>query len=125
MENTIIEPKFNGIDVIGDSPILRRNQVLRPRARALHVQDFQHPSGRKVSSKPFLDDNTFGAPEPAVAAGNPTPAQTAGERQMKSGDETLLLPTPTWQRSAHASAGRHLAADDLQRSCSRSSCRGS
>jgi parallel beta-helix repeat protein len=68
VENTIIGPKFNGIDVIGDSPILRRNQVLRPRARALHVQDFRHPDGRKESSKPFLDNNTFGAPEPAVAA---------------------------------------------------------
>ena len=35
IDNTIIEPKFNGIDVIGDSPNLRRNQVLRrPRLRA-------------------------------------------------------------------------------------------
>ena len=35
VDNTIIEPKFNGIDVIGDSPNLRRNQVLaRPRVRA-------------------------------------------------------------------------------------------
>jgi hypothetical protein len=63
VDNTIIEPKFNGIDVIGDSPILRRNQVLRPHAFALHVEDFQPPAGGdRVQSKPFLDDNTFEKP---------------------------------------------------------------
>ena len=60
VENTIIEPKFNGIDVIGDSPILRRNQVLRPHAYALHVEDFQPPNGQKVRAQPFLDNNNFG-----------------------------------------------------------------
>ena len=57
--NTIIEPKFNGIDVIGDSPILRRNQVVRAHALALHVEDFQAPNGKKVQSQPFLDNNNF------------------------------------------------------------------
>jgi parallel beta-helix repeat protein len=60
VENTIIEPKFNGIDVIGDSPILRRNQVLRPHAYALHIEDFQPPNGQKVRAQPFLDNNNFG-----------------------------------------------------------------
>ncbi|HEV7610971.1 MAG TPA: right-handed parallel beta-helix repeat-containing protein [Steroidobacteraceae bacterium] len=60
VDNTIIEPKFNGIDVIGDSPNLRRNQVLRAHAYALHVEDFQPPSGSKVQSQPFLDNNNFG-----------------------------------------------------------------
>jgi len=60
VENTIIEAKFNGIDVIGDSPILRRNQVLRAHAYALHVEDFQPPNGQKVQSQPFLDNNNFG-----------------------------------------------------------------
>jgi parallel beta-helix repeat protein len=59
-DNTIIEPKFNGIDVIGDSPNLRRNQVLRAHAYALHVEDFQPPNGPKVQSQPFLDNNNFG-----------------------------------------------------------------
>jgi hypothetical protein len=59
-DNTIIEPKFNGIDVVGDSPVLRHNQVLRPHAFALHVEDFQPPDGRKVHSQPFLDNNNFG-----------------------------------------------------------------
>ena len=58
-DNTIIEPKFNGIDVIGDSPILRRNQVLRAHAYALHVEDFQPPTGPKVQSQPFLENNNF------------------------------------------------------------------
>jgi parallel beta-helix repeat protein len=60
VDNTIIEAKFNGIDVIGDSPILRRNQVLRPHAYALHVEDFQPVRGQKVRSQPFLDNNNFG-----------------------------------------------------------------
>jgi parallel beta-helix repeat protein len=60
VDNTIIEPKFNGIDVIGDSPILRRNQVLRPHAFALHIEDFQPANGQKVQSQPFLDNNNFG-----------------------------------------------------------------
>jgi parallel beta-helix repeat protein len=77
VDNTVIGAKFNGIDVIGDSPILRRNQILRPRARALHVQDFDYPDGRKVSSKPFLDNNTFGQPEPAIAAGARVPAENS------------------------------------------------
>jgi parallel beta-helix repeat protein len=59
VENTIIEPKFNGIDVIGDSPILRRNQVLRPHALALHTEEFARPGGQKVQAQPFLDNNSF------------------------------------------------------------------
>lgn len=67
--NTIIQPRFNGIDVVGDSPVLRQNQVLRPHARALHVEDFQPPGGVKVQSRPFLDNNQFGAPDTSVATG--------------------------------------------------------
>lgn len=69
VDNTIIEPKFNGIDVIGDSPILRHNQVLRPHAFALHVEDFQAPGGgNKVESKPFLENNTFDKPAAVTKA---------------------------------------------------------
>jgi parallel beta-helix repeat protein len=77
--NTIIEPKFNGIDVIGDSPVLRRNQVLRAHANALHVEDFQVPNGQKVLSQPFLDNNNFGngpaAKSSTAVAAQPTPTQ--------------------------------------------------
>lgn len=67
--NTIIEPKFNGIDVVGASPILRRNEVLRPRALALQVKDFTSPQGRTIRSKPFLDHNSFDAPGKTAANG--------------------------------------------------------
>src|SRR5437588_788823 len=59
--NTIIEPKFNGIDVLGDSPILRHNQVLRPHAFALHVLDYQTPGGQTFAARPFLEGNNFRA----------------------------------------------------------------
>jgi hypothetical protein len=68
-DNTIIAPQFNGIDVIGDSPILRNNQVLQPRAYALHVTDYQQPDGKKVLSHPTLENNNFRAAAPAVADG--------------------------------------------------------
>ena len=68
VDNIIIEPKFNGIDVIGDSPNLRRNQVLRAHAYALHVEDFRPPDGQKITSKPVLDNNNFGSSLVNVAA---------------------------------------------------------
>jgi hypothetical protein len=67
-DNTIIGPQFNGIDVVGDSPILRSNQVLQARAYPLHVVDFDRPDGTRVPSHPVLENNNFRA-EPAVAAG--------------------------------------------------------
>jgi hypothetical protein len=80
IDNTIIEPKFDGIDVIGDSPILRRNQVVRPHASALHVEDYQTPDGKKVQSQPFLDNNNFdyspAAKSAATVAVQPQSART-------------------------------------------------
>ena len=74
IDNTIIEPKFNGIDVIGDSPILRNNHVVRPRALALKVVDFQSPEGKMVRSQPFLEGNNFDARGVIVAAEAPAPS---------------------------------------------------
>jgi parallel beta-helix repeat protein len=76
--NTIIEPKFNGIDVIGDSPVLRHNEVLRAHAYPLHVEDYQAPNGQKTRSQPFLDDNNFGnnslvTADSATVAAQPNP----------------------------------------------------
>jgi parallel beta-helix repeat protein len=68
IDNTVIEPKSNGIDVIGDSPILRRNHVLRPRGLALKVIDFQPEGAAKIRSQPFLDGNNFNAAGAIVAA---------------------------------------------------------
>ncbi len=74
VSNTIIAAKFNGIDVIGDSPILRDNQVLQAHAYALHVEDFQPPAGARVPSQPFLDNNNFGD-SPVSRSGNSVAAQ--------------------------------------------------
>jgi parallel beta-helix repeat protein len=80
IDNTIIEPKFNGIDVIGDSPVLRGNQVLRPRALALKVIDFVPEGGEKVRSQPFLEGNNFDARGTIVATGNVAASGDAGRR---------------------------------------------
>jgi nitrous oxidase accessory protein NosD len=77
IDNTIIEPKFNGIDVIGDSPILRDNNVVRPRALALKVVDFQSPEGKTVRSQPFLEGNNFDARGLIVAADGAAPSTKA------------------------------------------------
>lgn len=74
IDNTIIEPKFNGIDVIGDSPILKGNQVMRPRALALKVVDFEpEGGGEKVRSAPFLEGNNF-KPNTVAASTKAKPA---------------------------------------------------
>jgi parallel beta-helix repeat protein len=80
IDNTIIEPKFNGIDVIGDSPILRGNQVMRPRALALKVVDFEpEGGGEKVRSAPFLEGNNF-KPNTVAATGDAKKASGVVQR---------------------------------------------
>ncbi len=73
VENTIIEPQYNGIDVIGDSPILRRNRVLQAHALALHVEDFKPQDGAKVPAHPFLDNNSFATPKTTVSSKDSRP----------------------------------------------------
>ncbi len=68
VDNIIIEPRYDGIDVVGDAPILRRNHVVKPHAFALRVEDFTGPDGRTVVSAPFLDHNAFGPPSAILAA---------------------------------------------------------
>jgi Right handed beta helix region/Periplasmic copper-binding protein (NosD) len=77
VDNTIVEPRFDGIDVIGDSPILRRNQVLRPQALAFRVAEFQQPGAPSVRAKPFLEGNNFGADGARKAAGTDRIHETA------------------------------------------------
>jgi hypothetical protein len=66
VDNIIIDPRYDGVDVVGDAPILRRNHVIQAHAFALRVQDFERPDGSRVASAPFLDHNSFG-PSPAIA----------------------------------------------------------
>lgn len=74
--NTISDPKLNAIDVIGDSPILRDNQVVRPRALALRVMDYDPPGGPSVRAHPSLQGNNF---RPNIIGTTPAaePATTA------------------------------------------------
>jgi parallel beta-helix repeat protein len=74
VDNTIIEPKSNGIDVIGDSPVLRNNQVLRPRALAYKAVDFEN-GDQRVRSQPFLEGNNFDARGMVVTTSTPPPAR--------------------------------------------------
>jgi len=58
-DNTLIDLKYDGIDVVGDSPVLKGNQVLQARLVPLRVQDFTQPNGQIVHSQPLLDRNSF------------------------------------------------------------------
>jgi hypothetical protein len=74
VDNLLIALRYHGIDVIGDSPILRRNRVVQAQVAALHTEDFERPADKpgernKIPAKPFLDNNTFAVMQPAVAAG--------------------------------------------------------
>ena len=73
--NTIADPKLDGIDVIGDSPVLKDNQVLRPHALALRVTDYAPEGGPRVRAQPTLQGNNFRANTPGtVPAAAPTTA---------------------------------------------------
>jgi hypothetical protein len=68
--------------VLGDSPILRHNQVLRPHAFALHVLDYQQPGGQTVAARPFLEGNNFRADAVQTAEDLQMPdSQAAARRQ--------------------------------------------
>ena len=72
--NTIADPKLNAIDVIGDSPILTDNQVLRPHALALRVMDYAQPGGQTVRAHPALQGNNFRANTVGAIPAGPTTA---------------------------------------------------
>lgn len=59
VDNTMIDLNYDGVDVIGESPILRRNQVLQARVVPLHVQNFSAPDGSVVRAQPLLEANRF------------------------------------------------------------------
>jgi len=72
--NTITDPKLNAIDVIGDSPILTDNQVVRPHALALRVTDYAQPGGQSVRAHPALQGNNFRANTVGTVPLGPTTA---------------------------------------------------
>ncbi len=69
IDNTIIEPKFNGIDVIGDSPGPAQQQCRCARARSRSRSwTSKRPMARTVRSQPFLEGNNFDAKGLVIAA---------------------------------------------------------
>jgi Right handed beta helix region len=68
VDNSLISLRYRGIDVIGDSPILRGNRVVRAQVAPLHTEDFERPGG-KVRANPFLEDNTFESGNATAASG--------------------------------------------------------
>ncbi|MGH8309996.1 MAG: right-handed parallel beta-helix repeat-containing protein, partial [Steroidobacteraceae bacterium] len=58
-DNTLMSQRYDGIIVIGDSPVLRHNRVLASRSAALRVLDFLPLVGRRVTARPFLQDNVW------------------------------------------------------------------
>ena len=73
--NTIADPKLNAIDVIGDSPVLKDNQVIRPQALALRVTDYAQAGAPTVPAHPSLQGNNFRAN--TVGTISPVEATTA------------------------------------------------
>ena len=57
VDNSLIALRHDGIDVIGDSPILRRNRV-SAQVVPLHTEDLEQ-GAKHIHSNPFLDNNTF------------------------------------------------------------------
>jgi hypothetical protein len=77
--NTISDPRLDGIDVIGDSPILRDNQVVRPHALALRVTDYAQAGGQSLRAHPTLEGNNFRANTIGTLPVAATAVATAGQ----------------------------------------------
>jgi nitrous oxidase accessory protein NosD len=58
-ENAVLSQIFDGIILIGDSPVLRRNQVVGNAQAGLRVLDFSPPTGDQVPSEPYLENNAL------------------------------------------------------------------
>jgi nitrous oxidase accessory protein NosD len=71
VDNSIVAPRFRGVDVIGESPILRHNSVTQAGKSPFHAEDFEHPDGSVAKAHPFRDGNSFDEQEAAVAAVRP------------------------------------------------------
>ena len=58
-ENSLLNQTFDGIILIGDSPVLRRNQVVGNRQAGLRILGFSPRTGAQVPSNPYLDNNAL------------------------------------------------------------------
>ena len=78
VDNSIVAARHRGIDIIGDSPILRRNSVLQAGESPLHVEDYKHPDGSVAKANPFRDGNSFDQREVALADESDSSPVSAG-----------------------------------------------
>lgn len=67
VNNTLFDLQYNGVDVIGSSPVLRGNRVLQARVMPLHVVNFSAPGREVVRAQPLLEKNSFQAAGPIAA----------------------------------------------------------
>lgn len=58
-DNVLLQQQYDGIIVIGDSPVLRRNLARNNGSAGLRILTFQPLTGPAVASRPFLDGNTL------------------------------------------------------------------
>jgi parallel beta-helix repeat protein len=61
VENTLFRQSIDGIILIGDSPILRRNQLIANRMAGMRILNFVAPPNQPVASTPYLDSNSLKA----------------------------------------------------------------
>jgi len=87
VDNSIVAARHRGIDIIGDSPILRRNSVLQAGESPLHVEDYTHPDGSLAKANPFRDGNSFDELEAAAVA-----ADGSGSSSARAGPSPPLAP---------------------------------
>ena len=80
IDNSIVAPLYRGIDIIGDSPILRRNSVVQAGKSPFHVEDFERPDRSVAKANPFRDANSFDQPETAAIADD---AHSAAELRQR------------------------------------------
>lgn len=74
-ENVVLRHRFDGITVIGSSPILRHNQMRNSRQAALRILDFVPLKGPRVAAVPYLEGNS--------ATGNLIDAPVRGEYRVQ------------------------------------------
>ncbi|MEO8467015.1 MAG: right-handed parallel beta-helix repeat-containing protein [Gammaproteobacteria bacterium] len=84
VDNSIVAPQYRGIDVIGESPILRHNRVQQAGNLPLHVESFRHPDGTVAKADPFREGNSFDEKDNAAAAAHsdPSPAPAGASRPL-------------------------------------------
>lgn len=58
-DNTLLSQQFDGIILIGDSPVIRGNRLLSNNLAGLRILDFVSLTGNRVVSEPFLGDNAL------------------------------------------------------------------